>query len=41
MLDPGFSMAAHRKYVEETLPYKTPQQIDHWIAAFSRVGLPK
>ncbi|TXH33340.1 MAG: adenylate/guanylate cyclase domain-containing protein [Rhodospirillaceae bacterium] len=41
MLDPGFSMTAHRKYVEETLPYKSPQQIDRWIAAFSRVGLPK
>jgi adenylate cyclase len=40
-LDPGFSMEAHRRYVEETLPYKTPQQIDRWIAAFSRVGLPK
>lgn len=39
-LDPGFSMAAHRKYQEETLPYKSVDLIDKWIVAFQRVGLP-
>jgi len=39
-LDPGFSMAAHRKYQEETFPYKSRDLIDKWIVAFQRVGLP-
>ena len=40
-LDPTFSMAAHRKYIEETIPYKSPDMIERWIEAFNRVGLPK
>lgn len=39
-LDPEFSMAAHRAYLEETFPYQSPELIDRWIVAFQRVGLP-
>ena len=39
-LDPEFSMAEHKAYVEEVFPYKSQEQIDRWITAFSRVGLP-
>jgi adenylate cyclase len=37
-LDPQFSMAAHRKFVQETFPYKSQELVDRWMAAFSRVG---
>ncbi|MFZ2099513.1 MAG: adenylate/guanylate cyclase domain-containing protein [Oricola sp.] len=40
-LDPDFSMAAHKAYVEEVFPYRSQELIDRWIAAFSRVGLPE
>lgn len=39
-LDPEFSMAKHKAYVEEVFPYEKQEHIDRWIAAFSRVGLP-
>ena len=39
-LDPDFSLAAHRKFQEETFPYKSPDLIDKWAAALQRVGLP-
>lgn len=40
-LDPEFSMARHRAYIEEVMPYASEALIDRWIAAFSRVGLPE
>lgn len=40
-LDPDFSIKAHRAYVEEVFPYKSQAQIDRWIEALSRVGLPE
>ena len=39
-LDPDFSLAAHRKFQEETFPYKSPDLIDKWTVALQRVGLP-
>ena len=39
-LDPDFSLAAHRKFQEETFPYQSPELIDKWTAALQRVGLP-
>jgi adenylate cyclase len=39
-LDPDFSLAAHRKFQEETFPYESPELVDKWIAALQRVGLP-
>ena len=39
-LDPDFSLAAHRKFQEETFPYQSPELIDKWSAALQRVGLP-
>ena len=39
-IDPEFTLSAHRLYVEETFPYARSEQVDRWISALRRTGLP-
>ena len=40
-IEPNFTLSAHRRYVEETFPYRSAAQVDRWIAALRRTGLPE